>query len=106
MPFFQVAHRVLVHVALEAALPVARLPDHALKRLERRDLSVLVYPADETGDYLVVGRTPTDLPAGVVQQPAHGRVAGVRAHEVRDVAADRKSTRLNTSHMSIPDALL
>src|SRR5207249_8320043 len=83
---------------------VARLQGHALERRER--LAELVAVARVGGGDLqrLLGHADlerAEADEGAVEQPAHG----AQPPPVRQAALDRKSTRLNSSHVSISYAV-
>ncbi len=87
MPLAQFVRRVFVNVAGKITLPVTGLPDHALQRLQRGDLAVLVHPGDQLPDDSVIVERPARPGRRFVEQAAHIRVGGMLFYEAGDVSA-------------------
>src|SRR5690606_13777010 len=87
VPAPQVLDSIWIDMALEVALLIPVLPDHALQRLERRDLAIFTNP----GLQLVnerIGRLDGNTAQGrhLLQLSLHLRIASAAAHELGQMA--------------------
>ncbi len=87
MPLAQLLHCVRIDRSGEVAVAVALGPEHALQRLERGVLEVLVDPPlQRFGDHAVLADA-AQLGSHFVQPAADFRVLATHAHETRHFAA-------------------
>ena len=79
----------------EVGVAIAGFPHHALQRLERGVLAVLVDPALQRLDDHVVAAHAAVLDRDLVEPAAHFRLAAVLAHE-----AGQRAARIREQHVA------